>query len=229
MRAIPLRPILAILVSAIVLILAPAAAGATADRHVAVAQPTTDGRSAAAQPTNAAPPTTAAPTTAAPTTVPETTTAPTTTTPPTTGSETTAVPTSGPATSTPVTTGPAGVGPDPSAPTGPGSPPAGAPGAADTASEGGEAADGGARGVVEELVRGHPTEAARRVVESAVRDLGDLSAVELLGFGLLGLFALALTMVAATSLWWMLHAWRTPASLLATVASVRSWSSPAWP
>jgi glycosyltransferase XagB len=69
---------------------------------------------------------------------------------------------------------------------------------------------------VEELVRGHPVEAARRAVESAVRELGDLSAVELVLFGLLGLFALALTVIAVTSLWWMLHAWRTPASLLAT-------------
>jgi glycosyltransferase XagB len=69
---------------------------------------------------------------------------------------------------------------------------------------------------VEELVRGRPGEAARRVVESAVRELGDLSPVELVLFGLLALFALALTAIAVTSLWWMLHAWRTPASLLAT-------------
>jgi cellulose synthase/poly-beta-1,6-N-acetylglucosamine synthase-like glycosyltransferase len=53
-------------------------------------------------------------------------------------------------------------------------------------------------------------------VESAVRELGDLSPVELVLFGLLALFALALTAIAVTSLWWMLHAWRTPASLLAT-------------
>src|SRR5215207_7543220 len=105
-RAILLRPILAVLVSAVGLILAPAAAGATADRPVAVAQPTTDGRSAAAQPTSTAPPTTAAPTTATPTTAAVPTTVP----------ETTAMPTSGPATSIPVTTGPVGVGPDASAP-----------------------------------------------------------------------------------------------------------------
>src|SRR5215217_4861398 len=215
-RAIPLRPILAVLVSAVVLILAPAAVGTTADRPVAVAQPTTDGMSAAAQPTSTTPPTTAAPTTVPETTVPETTAAPTTMAAPTTVPETTVAPTTGPATSTPVTTGPVGVGPGVSGPTGPGSPPAGEPGAADTASGGGEAADGGARGVVEELVRGNPAGAARRAVESAVRDLGDLSAGELLGFGLLGLFALVLTVIAATSLWWMLHAWRTPASLLAT-------------
>jgi hypothetical protein len=46
-------------------------------------------------------------------------------------------------------------------------------------------------------------------VESAVRELGDLSPVELALFGLLALFALALTAIAVTSLWWMLHAWRT--------------------
>ena len=65
-------------------------------------------------------------------------------------------------------------------------------------------------------MRGQPAEAARRAVESAVRELGDLSSVELVLFGLLALFALALTVIAVTSLWWMLHAWRTPASLLAT-------------
>jgi cellulose synthase/poly-beta-1,6-N-acetylglucosamine synthase-like glycosyltransferase len=65
-------------------------------------------------------------------------------------------------------------------------------------------------------VQGRPGAAARRAVESAVRELGDLSPVELVLFGLLALFALALTAIAVTSLWWMLHAWRTPASLLAT-------------
>ena len=58
-------------------------------------------------------------------------------------------------------------------------------------------------------MRGGPAEAARRAVESAVRELGDLSPVELALFGLLALFALALTAIAVTSLWWMLHAWRT--------------------
>ena len=55
-------------------------------------------------------------------------------------------------------------------------------------------------------MRGQPAEAARRAVESAVRELGDLSSVELVLFGLLALFALALTVIAVTSLWWMLHA-----------------------
>jgi glycosyltransferase XagB len=111
------------------------------------------------------------------------------------------------------------VGPAPAGPSGPGSS-AGEPdpAATESAPGGGAAVEtgGGARDVVEELVRGHPGEAARRAVESAVRELGDLSAVELALFGLLGLFALVLTVIAATSLWWMLHAWRTPASLLAT-------------
>jgi hypothetical protein len=50
----------------------------------------------------------------------------------------------------------------------------------------------------------------------AARELGDLSPMELVLFSLLALFALALTAIAVTSLWWMPHAWRTPASLLAT-------------
>src|ERR671923_205589 len=43
-----------------------------------------------------------------------------------------------------------------------------------------------------------------------------LSPVELLLYGLLALLVLALTAISATTLWWMLHAWRPPASLAAT-------------
>jgi hypothetical protein len=174
----------------------------------------TDGRPALAQPTTTGgtpgadqPTTTAAAATAAPTSAPTTTAAPSSTAPSTTSAAATSAPTSSepstsePATSTPATA-PAGVGP------GPGAPAAGGPGAAATS--------GGAREVVEDLVRGRPVEAARRAVESSVRELGDLSPMELVLFGLLALFALVLTAIAVTSLWWMLHAWRTPASLLAT-------------
>ena len=190
------------------------------DRRAAAAQPTTTATAQdAAQPTETAAPTTLPPATAAPTTAEASTTAaaPTTTVAQTTTSaspsspEETATPTSGPAAS-----GPAGAGAGPAGPSGPGPPAAGGSGAGGTTSAAGGTVDGGARGVIEELVRGHPAEAARRAVESAVRELGDLSAVELVLFGLLGLFALVLTMIAVTSLWWMLHAWRTPASLLAT-------------
>jgi glycosyltransferase XagB len=219
-RALPSRLAFAVLVLAALVVSAPAAAAIAADRHATVAQPTTTaGTQGAAQPTTTAAPTTAAARTSAPTTtaVP-TTAAATTTAAPTSAPETTVTSTTGPSTSAPGTTS-VGAGPSGPGDSAPGSPAASEPGAAGRASgDGGAAAatGGGAREVVEELVRGHPAEAARRAVESAVRELGDLSPVELLLFGLLGLFALALTVIAATSLWWMLHAWRTPASLLAT-------------
>jgi cellulose synthase/poly-beta-1,6-N-acetylglucosamine synthase-like glycosyltransferase len=152
----------------------------------AVAQPTTVTQGPA-QPTTSAAPTTAAPTTAAPTTAAPTTAAPTTAAPTTSAAG-------------PVTTGAAGT------------PGAGTPGAAGA----GAAAPTGSRDVVEEVLRGDPVEAARQAVSSAVRELRDLSTVELLLYGLLALFVLALTAISATTLWWMLHAWRTPASLAAT-------------
>jgi glycosyltransferase XagB len=198
-----------------------ALAAIATDGRPAVAQPTTTGPTPGAdQPTTTAAP----PTTAAPTSAPTTTAAPSTTAAPTTSGTATSTSvsreasTSEPATSTPAT-GPAGDGPGPSSPSGSGTPATGGPGATGTAGRSGGAAiatGGGAREVVEELVRGNPGEAVRRAVESAVRELGDLSPLELVLFGLLGLFALVLTVIAVTSLWWMLHAWRTPASLLAT-------------
>jgi len=219
-RALPSRLAFAALVVAALVVSAPAAAAIAADRHANVAQPTTTaGTQGAAQPTTTAAPTTAAASTSTPTTTAApTTAAATTTAPPTSAPETTVTSTTGPSTSAPGTTS-AGAGPTGPGDTAPGSPAASEPGAAGRASGGGGAAGatgGGTREVVEELVRGHPAEAARRAVESAVRELGDLSAVELALFGLLGLFALALTVIAVTSLWWMLHAWRTPASLVAT-------------
>jgi cellulose synthase/poly-beta-1,6-N-acetylglucosamine synthase-like glycosyltransferase len=172
----------------------------------AVAQPTTVTQ-APAQPT--LPPTTLPPTTLPATTVVPTTAAPTTAAPttvaPTTAAPTTAAPTTAPATSTAGATTTVGA---------PGTPATTATGAGRP--EPGTGGGTGARGVVGELLRGNPVEAARRAVDSAVRELGDLSPVELLLFGLLALFSLALTAVAATTLWWMLHAWRTPASLAAT-------------
>jgi glycosyltransferase XagB len=222
-RALLPRLLCAALVVAALLGWAPTGAAIAADHQAGVAQPTTTAAAQGAdQPTTtAAPPTTAAPT-SAPTTTPSTSappsTAPSTTATPTSDPATTAAPTSGPTTATPDAISPAGVGPGPAGGAGPGAPP-GERGRGVTGSESGGAAGAtgeGARGVVGELVRGHPGEAARRAVESAVRELGDLSAVEVVLFGLLGLFALALTAVAVTSLWWMLHAWRTPASLLAT-------------
>jgi glycosyltransferase XagB len=211
-RTLPPRLVLVVTALATLLgLLAMTAAG-----RPALAQPTTTaGQPGADQPTTTVAPTTAAPTSAPTTTAVPSTAAPTTSAPATSAPASREPSTSEPATGVPAT-GPAGVGPGPS---GAGTPVPGGPGAAGTASRSGGAAaatGGGARAVVEDLVRGRPGAAARRAVESAVRELGDLSPVELVLFGLLALFALALTAIAVTSLWWMLHAWRTPASLLAT-------------
>ena len=220
-KVVSSRAALVALALATVLAWAPSVAAATVDRPTAVAQRTTTAATQdAAQPTTTAAPPTSTPATAAPTTTvsPPTTAAPASTSAPTSAPEPTATSTSDPAASTSATS-PAGVGVDPAGPSGPGSPAAGGPGVAGTVHGAGGAAaatGGGTREVVEELARGRPAEAARRAVESAVGELGDLSPVELALFGLLGLFALVLTAIAVTSLWWMLHAWRTPASLLAT-------------
>jgi glycosyltransferase XagB len=172
----------------------------------AVAQPTTVTQGPA-QPTTSAAPTTAAPTTAAPTTAAPTTAAPTTAAP-TSAAPTTAAPTTAAPTTAAPTTSAAGAATTGAA----GTPGAGTPGVAGA----GAAAPTGSRDVVEEVLRGDPVEAARQAVSSAVRELRDLSTVELLLYGLLALFVLALTAISATTLWWMLHAWRTPASLAAT-------------
>jgi glycosyltransferase XagB len=200
------RQILTIALSAValavLLCLAPGAAAQPTTVTQAPAQPTTLPPTTL-PPSTTLPPTTAAPTTAAPTTAVPTTAAPTTAAP-TTAAPTTAVPaSSGPAATTPG----AGV---------PGAPGATTPGAARPETAGTGAAGNGSRGVVGELLRGNPGEAARRAVDSAVRELRDLSAAELLLYGLLALVSLALTAISATTLWWMLHAWRTPASLAAT-------------
>ena len=55
-----------------------------------------------------------------------------------------------------------------------------------------------------------------RAVEEATTALRQLSPVELALFLLLSLFSLVLTTIAGTTLWWMLHAWRTPQTLAAT-------------
>ena len=55
-----------------------------------------------------------------------------------------------------------------------------------------------------------------RAVEEATTALRQLSPVELGLFLLLSLFSIVLTTIAGTTLWWMLHAWRTPQTLAAT-------------
>ena len=64
------------------------------------------------------------------------------------------------------------------------------------------------------LTRGSPLPG--RAVEEATTVLRRLSPVELGLFLLLSLVSLILTVIAGTTLWWMLHAWRTPQTLAAT-------------
>jgi glycosyltransferase XagB len=192
-------------------LLAVVLAAVLAGTPAALAQPATSGQ-APAQPTTlpptTLPPTTAAPTTAAPTTAAPTTAGPTTAAP-TTAAPTTAAPTSG----APTTTATGATTPGAGAP---GTPGATTPGVGEPGAVGAGTAGTGSRDVVGELLRGDPAEAARQAISSAVRELRDLSAVELLLYGLLALLVLAMTAISATTLWWMLHAWRTPASLAAT-------------
>jgi cellulose synthase/poly-beta-1,6-N-acetylglucosamine synthase-like glycosyltransferase len=141
------------------------------------------------------------------------------TTAPTTEPPTTSPPTTAPATSTtddsggtaPVpTTAPAGVAPG----TDPGS---GAPTTAGgTEDRGGERSGTGAGDPADSLRGSPPGQAAARIVEAVRREVQSLSPGELILTAVLSLFSLVLTVIALTSLWWMLHAWRTPESLSAT-------------
>jgi cellulose synthase/poly-beta-1,6-N-acetylglucosamine synthase-like glycosyltransferase/putative flippase GtrA len=203
-------------------------------------------RAAEAQdpPGSTGPPTTEAPTTAPPTTAPETTQPPTsepsTTAPAPTAAPTTTVLGGGVATTSPPGTGgtsptvtsggavplgstaPEGSGPDgaaiggavttsPPSSSQPVSPPP-EPGPAFFPKR-----------VLRELLDTGPgrlpqrvTELPGRAVEEATTVLRRLSPVELGLFLLLSLVSLILTTIAGTTLWWMLHAWRTPQTLAAT-------------
>jgi putative flippase GtrA len=69
------------------------------------------------------------------------------------------------------------------------------------------------RAVLGKLLRGGPAQLPTNVAREATTALHRLSATE---FGILLLFAIfsfVLTMIGGTTLWWMLHAWRTPESL----------------
>src|SRR4030095_14286890 len=139
------------------------------------------------------------------------TTVPATSTPATTAPPTTAPATTVPATSTPAATAGQVPGSGPGA-GGPAVPGAGQP----DAGKGVGTDQGGAGDIARDLVQGDAGRAARRAIESLRRELSDLSRFELALYGLLALLSLGLTVIAATTLWWMLHAWRTPASLMAT-------------
>ena len=220
-RAVPLRRALGAMVLVVLLALA---VDVTTDRGVAVAQTTTTVRTqsagqatttvggqtaAQASTTTAAPTTTAPSTTAAPTTTALSTSS-STTTASSTSSSTTAISSS---TTAPSTTAPSSSSPGVTTPPGAAG---GGPGSPIGAGPAGSGGDPGSRGVAKQLFTGNPGRAARQAIDSAVRELGDLSPTMLALFGLLLLFVLALTVIATTSLWWTLYAWRTPASLQAT-------------
>jgi glycosyltransferase XagB len=206
-RLIPPRHVLAAVVLAALLASVPTAAGASGTRDLQTQPTSTQDQSTDSQnqATSTQPTSTAPPTTAPPTSEPATTNASTT---PSTSAPATTAGSTGPPTSG-ATTAAGGAGsstPGSSTATGPGGGKAG----------GSLGAGQGSRDAFGDLLGRHPGRAARRAISSAVRELGDLSPAELGLLGLLGLFVLALTAVATTSLVWTLHAWRTPASLEAT-------------
>jgi cellulose synthase/poly-beta-1,6-N-acetylglucosamine synthase-like glycosyltransferase/putative flippase GtrA len=189
------------------------------------------------EPATTAPPTTAAPTTAPPTTAPATTQPPTTD-PPTTAPASTQPTTAPPSTTAAVgggvatTTPPGASAMSPSVASGGGvlvgsSSPEGT-GPSDTASGGAAGPPGSAqelgspgppapsfspRKVLRELLQTGPAHVPQRVVEEATTALRRLSPVELGIFLLVSIFSLILTAIGGITLWWMLHAWRTPKSL----------------
>jgi cellulose synthase/poly-beta-1,6-N-acetylglucosamine synthase-like glycosyltransferase len=204
------RALVAVALAAALLGITFAAHPAAAQPHAAAQVSTTGQQGPAQVPSTGVPSTVTVPpsTTAIPTTAPPVTSSPSgsQSTAPDSTSASTAAPTSGGPTSAPA----GGAG---GAATGPGG-----------GTSGGSGAElgGGARGPFNDLIHGHPGRAARRVISSAVREIGDLSPLELALLGVLLLFVLALTAVATTSLVWTLHAWRTPASLEATGFATRA-------
>jgi cellulose synthase/poly-beta-1,6-N-acetylglucosamine synthase-like glycosyltransferase/putative flippase GtrA len=66
------------------------------------------------------------------------------------------------------------------------------------------------------VLRDGAAQLPRHAVEEATSALRKLSPAELGAFLLLGLFSTILTVIGATTLWWMLHAWRTPQTLAET-------------
>jgi cellulose synthase/poly-beta-1,6-N-acetylglucosamine synthase-like glycosyltransferase/putative flippase GtrA len=192
------------------------------------------------EPATTAPPTTAPPTTAAPTTEPAPTQPPTTepattatTTQPTTAPpSTTAVVGGGAATTTPLGAGgtsptvasgggvplgsssPQGSGPSGTSSGGVATGPSGS--SPEPGSSGPPGPSFSPRKVLRELLDTGPAHLPQRVVEEATTALRRLSPAELGLFLVLSLVSLILTAIAGTTLWWMLHAWRTPQTLAAT-------------
>jgi glycosyltransferase XagB len=206
--------------------------------------PAANASTAAAQPApTTVPPVTGAPTTLpSPTTAPPTTTLPATTEPGTTLAPTTVPPTTPPTTvaataALPTTSGVQAGGVAAAGPAGPGSVrPPGSPAPATGSSPGpgavrpvaplpepGMPAASGqpqARGprpgtMVGRFGRG-PSRIVAQVIQETRHALHRLSPAQLALLVLLALVSLALTAVSGTTLWWMLHAWRTPQSLAET-------------
>jgi cellulose synthase/poly-beta-1,6-N-acetylglucosamine synthase-like glycosyltransferase/putative flippase GtrA len=204
-------------------------------------EPATTAPPTTALPTTA-PPTTEPATTQPPASDPPTTdtTTPTTAAPPSTtivggGVASTSLPGAGGTSPTAISGGGVPLGP---ATSGSGGVPAAAGGGGGTAAAGPPSSvpllgSGGEPGpvsfprrVLRELLDNGPArlpqrvaELPRRAVEEATTVLRRLSPVELGLFLVLSLVSLILTTIAGTTLWWMLHAWRTPQTLAATAFS----------
>jgi cellulose synthase/poly-beta-1,6-N-acetylglucosamine synthase-like glycosyltransferase len=58
-----------------------------------------------------------------------------------------------------------------------------------------------------------PIQLPRRALDAATQTVRRLSAGEAVLLGIVTLMSIALTTIAGSTLWWMLHAWRTPQSL----------------
>jgi len=182
-------------------------------------------------PATTAPPTTAPPTTAPPTTQPATTEPPTTPTTiqPTTPPPSTAVVGSGAATTTPPSTGrtsallssSAGASAQPAGPGNGGPSTTASRSAATGLSEPSQlgpprrpaAWAASPRKALDKLLHGGPGQLPENVVREATAALQRLSPAQLAVILLFGIFSLVLTVIGGTTLWWMLHAWRTPESL----------------
>jgi glycosyltransferase XagB len=69
------------------------------------------------------------------------------------------------------------------------------------------------RVVLGKLLRGGPAQLPTNVAEEVTTALQRLSWAEIGILLLFAIFSLVLTLIGGTTLWWMLHAWRTPESL----------------
>jgi glycosyltransferase XagB len=209
---------------------------AVVDTQTAAAAQGKQSQASTTQPPTTVAPSTAPPTTVAPTTAPPTTVAPTTA-PPTTVAPTTVAPTTAPPTTqrqvtTPTeerllrdptmgdgtltvrragqTTIPPASVPTPAVATGP---PVVAE-AAEQQESGDEPAVSGRS--LRRALASVPARLPRRVLDTATQTVRKLSTGEAVTLGVVTLLSLLLTSIAASTLWWMLHAWRTPQSLAET-------------